>query len=46
MKEIKSEEEFKDIIASEEPVVVKFFTTWCPDCVRVKQSVLCMSIHR
>ncbi|PFZ88829.1 thiol reductase thioredoxin, partial [Bacillus pseudomycoides] len=25
-----------DIIASEEPVVVKFFTTWCPDCVRVK----------
>lgn len=36
MKEIKSEQEFKDIIASEEPVVVKFFTTWCPDCVRVK----------
>ncbi|SIQ46840.1 hypothetical protein SAMN05878494_1501 [Bacillus cereus] len=27
MKEIKSEQEFKDIIASEEPVVVKFFTT-------------------
>ncbi|XBB56196.1 thioredoxin, partial [Bacillus sp. SW7] len=24
MKEIKSEQEFKDIIASEEPVVVKF----------------------
>jgi thiol-disulfide isomerase/thioredoxin len=36
MKEIKAEQEFKDIIASEEPVVVKFFTTWCPDCVRVK----------
>lgn len=36
MKEIKSEQEFKDIIASEEPVVVKFFTTWCPGCVRVK----------
>lgn len=35
MKEIKSEQEFKDIIASEEPVVVKFFTTWCPDCVRM-----------
>ncbi|CAI8903167.1 Thioredoxin-like protein YdbP [Bacillus sp. IT-79MI2] len=35
MKEIKSEKEFKDIIASEEPVVVKFFTTWCPDCVRM-----------
>ena len=29
MKEIKTEQEFKDIIASEEPVVVKFFTTWC-----------------
>jgi len=36
MKEIKSEKELKDIIASEEPVVVKFFTTWFPDCVRVK----------
>ncbi|PGY20331.1 hypothetical protein COE16_14455 [Bacillus cereus] len=24
------------MIASEEPVVVKFFTTWCPDCVRMK----------
>ncbi|WHT92031.1 MULTISPECIES: thioredoxin family protein [Bacillus cereus group] len=35
MREIKSEQEFKDIIASEEPVVVKFFTTWCPDCVRM-----------
>ena len=35
MKEIKTEQEFKDIIASEEPVVVKFFTTWCPDCVRM-----------
>ncbi|HFU7085150.1 thioredoxin family protein [Bacillus tropicus] len=35
MKEIKSDKEFKDIIASEEPVVVKFFTTWCPDCVRM-----------
>ncbi|PED92472.1 hypothetical protein COL64_05980 [Bacillus toyonensis] len=23
-------------MASEEPVVVKFFTTWCPNCVRVK----------
>ncbi|MZE90141.1 thiol reductase thioredoxin, partial [Bacillus anthracis] len=28
MREIKSDKEFKDIIASEEPVVVKFFTTW------------------
>ncbi|MZF01703.1 thiol reductase thioredoxin, partial [Bacillus anthracis] len=27
MREIKSDKEFKDIIASEEPVVVKFFTT-------------------
>ena len=30
MKEIKSEQEFKDIIASEEPVVVKFFTNMVP----------------
>ncbi|MEH7460443.1 thiol reductase thioredoxin, partial [Bacillus sp. JJ1127] len=27
MREIKSDKEFKDIIASEEPVVIKFFTT-------------------
>ena len=39
MKEIKTEQEFKDIIASEEPVVVKFFTTWCPDCVRMNNFI-------
>ena len=35
MKEIKSEQELKTSSQSEEPVVVKFFTTWCPDCVRM-----------
>ncbi len=30
MKEIKTEQEFKDIIASEDPVVVKFFYYMVP----------------
>ncbi|WP_139489083.1 thioredoxin family protein [Brevibacillus dissolubilis] len=35
MKEIKTQAEFDAAIASEKPVVVKFYTTWCPDCHRI-----------
>ncbi|MBO9129293.1 thioredoxin family protein [Bacillus sp. 165] len=35
MKTITTEKEFREIIAGENPVVVKFYTTWCPDCVRM-----------
>jgi thiol-disulfide isomerase/thioredoxin len=28
-------EQFEKAIASEKPMVVKFFTTWCPDCMRM-----------
>ncbi len=35
MQEIKTEAEFEQAIASTKPVVVKFFTDWCPDCHRI-----------
>jgi len=34
MKHINTEEEFNDIIASDKPVIVKFFADCCPDCKR------------
>lgn len=35
MEHIKTEEEFNEVISSEEPVIVKFFADWCPDCKRM-----------
>lgn len=35
MKELKTQEEFDQAIASSKPVVVKFYTDWCPDCHRI-----------
>jgi thioredoxin-like negative regulator of GroEL len=35
MKKITDEKTFQEVIASKEPVVVKFYTTWCPDCMRM-----------
>lgn len=35
MKEIKTETEFAAAIQSAKPVVVKFYTDWCPDCHRI-----------
>ena len=32
MEQINTKEKFKEIIVSEEPVIVKFFADWCPDC--------------
>ncbi|AQL56653.1 thioredoxin family protein [Abyssicoccus albus] len=32
MKEIKELSQFNDIIQSEQPVIIKFYATWCPDC--------------
>ncbi|USG63446.1 thioredoxin family protein [Brevibacillus ruminantium] len=35
MREIKTEAEFNEMIGQDKPVVVKFFTDWCPDCHRI-----------
>ncbi|GAA4708631.1 thioredoxin family protein [Brevibacillus fulvus] len=35
MKEIKTEAEFQEAIASNKLVVVKFYADWCPDCHRI-----------
>ncbi|APH06591.1 thioredoxin family protein [Bacillus weihaiensis] len=35
MEHVKTEEQFQELITSNEPVVLKFFTDWCPDCKRM-----------
>ncbi|NLY80225.1 MAG: thioredoxin family protein [Lysinibacillus sp.] len=35
MIEITSIEQFNEIINKEEPVIVKFYAGWCPDCTRM-----------
>ncbi|MDY0410435.1 thioredoxin family protein [Virgibacillus soli] len=35
MEHIQTEEKFNEIIKSEEPVIIKFFANWCPDCKRM-----------
>ncbi|GLO64927.1 MULTISPECIES: thioredoxin family protein [Oceanobacillus] len=35
MKAIQSVETFNEIIASEQPVIIKFYADWCPDCKRM-----------
>ncbi|MBS4222957.1 thioredoxin family protein [Lederbergia citrea] len=35
MDAIKSNEQFEEIISSNEPVIVKFEADWCPDCKRM-----------
>lgn len=35
MQEIKSNEQFQDLISSDSPVIVKFEADWCPDCKRM-----------
>lgn len=35
MKELKTVEEFEQVINNGETNIIKFFTTWCPDCTRM-----------
>lgn len=32
METIRSIEQFEEQIAKDQPTVMKFYTTWCPDC--------------
>lgn len=35
MEAIKNIETFQDLISKSEPVIIKFFADWCPDCKRM-----------
>jgi thiol-disulfide isomerase/thioredoxin len=35
MEHINTEATFNQIIQSEEPIIIKFFADWCPDCKRM-----------
>ncbi|MBS4220812.1 thioredoxin family protein [Bacillus sp. FJAT-49711] len=35
MEEIKTKEQFEEIISGSSPVIVKFEADWCPDCKRM-----------
>lgn len=39
MKALASESEFDGAISSPETIIIKFETTWCPDCKRLNQYV-------
>jgi thioredoxin-like negative regulator of GroEL len=39
LKEIQTAEQFQQIISSDKPVIVKFYTTWCPDCMRLNMFI-------
>src|SRR5690606_33529582 len=32
MKQIQTEEQYREIIQSDQPTVIKYYTTWCTDC--------------
>lgn len=39
MQKINSLEEYQAIISKDQAVVIKFYTTWCPDCTRLDQFI-------
>lgn len=39
MEQINTKEKFKEVILSEEPIIVKFFADWCPDCTRMNMFI-------
>ncbi|HWL23212.1 MAG TPA: thioredoxin family protein [Ureibacillus sp.] len=39
MKEITSVEQFNELINSDQPMIVKFYAGWCPDCTRMNMFI-------
>ncbi|ALA71150.1 thioredoxin [Geobacillus stearothermophilus 10] len=39
MKNIETTEQFQTAISSGKPAIVKFYATWCPDCVRLNMFI-------
>ncbi|KJE27444.1 thioredoxin family protein [Geobacillus thermoleovorans] len=39
MKTIETTEQFQVAISSGKPAIIKFYTTWCPDCMRLNMFI-------
>ena len=39
MERINTKEKFEEVIMGEEPIIVKFFADWCPDCTRMNMFI-------
>lgn len=39
MEEVKDLETFEQLISNDEPVIMKFFAGWCPDCTRMNMFI-------
>ncbi|WP_421381234.1 thioredoxin family protein [Bacillus salacetis] len=39
MQSIQNKETFQELISQSEPIIVKFFADWCPDCTRMNMFI-------
>ncbi|EDL62739.1 thioredoxin family protein [Bacillus sp. SG-1] len=39
MQSIQNQETFEELISQAEPVIIKFFADWCPDCTRMNMFI-------
>ncbi|RIW38914.1 thioredoxin [Bacillus salacetis] len=39
MQSIQNQETFQELISQSEPVIIKFFADWCPDCTRMNMFI-------
>jgi len=39
LEEVKDLETFEQLISNDEPVIMKFFAGWCPDCTRMNMFI-------
>ena len=39
MRQIETVEQFEAAISGDKPAIMKFYTTWCPDCVRLNMFI-------
>lgn len=39
MQSIQNQETFVELISQAEPVIIKFFADWCPDCTRMNMFI-------
>ncbi|WP_113926812.1 thioredoxin family protein [Bacillus sp. P14.5] len=39
MQSIQNKETFQELISGSQPIIVKFFADWCPDCTRLNMFI-------